>query len=72
MDRHTESGWKPDPAAAKMCELNFKINLTAFSWKPMDLATTPAALLARRLRISLWCQKQVVAGHRGRYATQGA
>ena len=26
----------------------------------------PAALLARRLRSSLWCQKQVVAGDRGR------
>ena len=32
----------------------------------MDLTTMPSALLARRLRSSLWCQKQVVAGHRGR------
>jgi len=27
----------------------------------------PAALLARRLRSRLWCQKQVVAGDRGRW-----
>jgi len=33
---------------------------------PMDLTTMPAALLARRLRSSLWCQKQVAAGHRER------
>jgi len=26
----------------------------------------PSALLARRLRSRLWCQKQVGAGHRGR------
>jgi len=34
--------------------------------RPMDRITMPAALLARRLRGSLWCQKQVVIGHRGR------
>jgi hypothetical protein len=34
----------------------------------MDRITMPAALLARRLRSSLWCQKQVVIGHRGRSA----
>jgi len=34
--------------------------------EPIDLTTMPLALLARRLRSSLWCQKQVVAGHRGR------
>jgi len=33
---------------------------------PMDRITMPAALLARRLRSSLWCQKQVVIRHRGR------
>ena len=34
MDRHTESGWKPDPTAArKICEMNFTNYLTAFSWK---------------------------------------
>jgi hypothetical protein len=32
----------------------------------MDRITMPAALLARRLLSSLWCQKQVVIGHRGR------
>ena len=32
----------------------------------IDLTTMPSALLARRLRSRLWCQKQVVAGHRGR------
>jgi len=32
----------------------------------MDRITMPAALLARRLRSSLWCQKQVVIRHRGR------
>jgi hypothetical protein len=36
--------------------------------RPMDLTTMPSALLARRLRSSLWCQKRVVAGHRGRSA----
>jgi len=36
--------------------------------RPMDRITTPAALLARRLRSSLWCQKRVVIGHRGRSA----
>ena len=40
--------------------------------EPMDLTTMPAALLARRLRSSLWCQKQVVAGHRGRSGKQYA
>jgi len=34
--------------------------------EPMDLTPMPSALLARRLRSSLWCQKQVGAGHRGR------
>ena len=33
MDQHTESGWKHDPAAPKKCEMNFRNNLTAFSWK---------------------------------------
>ena len=28
-----ESGWKHDPAAPKKCEMNFRNNLTAFSWK---------------------------------------
>ena len=32
----------------------------------IDLTTMPSALLAFRLRGSLGCQKQVVAGHRGR------
>jgi len=36
----------------------------------IDLTTMPSALLARRLRSRLWCQKQVVAGHRGRWATK--
>jgi len=35
---------------------------------PMDLTPMPSALLARRLRSRLWCQKQVGAGHRGRSA----
>ncbi len=35
---------------------------------PMHLTTMPAALLARRLRSRLWCQKQVVAGDWGRWA----
>jgi len=34
--------------------------------RAMDRITMPSALLARRLRSSLWCQKQVVIGHRGR------
>jgi len=34
--------------------------------RPMHLTTMPSALLARRLRSSLWCQKQVVASDRGR------
>jgi len=34
--------------------------------RPMDRITTPAALLARRLRSSLWCQKRVVIGDGGR------
>ena len=34
--------------------------------EPIDLTPMPSALLARRLRSSLWCQKQVGAGHRGR------
>jgi hypothetical protein len=34
----------------------------------VHLTTMPSALLARRLRSSLWCQKQVVAGDRGRSA----
>ena len=34
--------------------------------RAMDRITMPAALLARRLRSSLGCQKQVVIGHRGR------
>lgn len=38
MDRHTESGWKPDPTAArKICEMNFTNYLTAFSWKALHL-----------------------------------
>jgi len=36
--------------------------------RAMDRITMPAALLARRLRSSLWCQKQVVIGHRRRSA----
>ena len=36
--------------------------------EPMDLTTIPAGLLAFRLRSRLGCQKQVVAGHRGRSA----
>jgi len=32
----------------------------------MDLTAMPSALLARRLRGRLWCQKQVVIGDRGR------
>lgn len=34
--------------------------------EPINLTTMPSALLAFRLRSSLGCQKQVVAGHRGR------
>jgi len=34
--------------------------------EPMDRITMPSALLARRLRSSLWCQKQVVLADRGR------
>ena len=34
----------------------------------MDLTAMPSALLARRLRSRLGCQKQVGAGHRGRSA----
>jgi hypothetical protein len=33
---------------------------------PMQLTPMPLALLARRLRSSLWRQKQVVIRHRGR------
>ena len=34
MDQHTESGWKHDPTARReKCEMNFRNNLTAFSWK---------------------------------------
>jgi len=33
---------------------------------PVQLIPMPSALLARRLRSSLWRQKQVVIGHRGR------
>ena len=34
MDQHTESGWKHDPQPAReKCEMNFRNNLTAFSWK---------------------------------------
>jgi len=39
---------------------------TKYANEPMDRITMPAALLARRLRSSLWCQKRVVIGHRGR------
>jgi len=38
--------------------------------EPMDLTPMPAALLSRRLRSRLWCQKQVGAGHRGRSETK--
>lgn len=34
--------------------------------KPMHVTAMPSAPLARRLRSSLWCQKQVVAGDSGR------
>jgi len=34
--------------------------------RPMHLTPMPSALLARRLRSRLWCQKQVGAGDRGR------
>jgi len=34
--------------------------------EPMHLTPMPSALLARRLRSSLWCQKQVGASDRGR------
>ena len=37
--------------------------------RAVHLTTMPSALLARRLRSSLWCQKQVVAGDSGRWAT---
>jgi hypothetical protein len=33
MDLHTESGWKQDPTTPEDCEMNFRNNLTAFSWK---------------------------------------
>jgi len=33
---------------------------------PMELIPVPAALLARRLRSRLWCQKQAGIAHRGR------
>ena len=35
---------------------------------PMHLTPMPSALFARRLRSSLWRQKQVVIRHRGRSA----
>ena len=34
---------------------------------PLHSTTMPSALLARRLRSSLWCQKRVVASDRGRW-----
>jgi len=36
----------------------------------MHLTPMPSALLARRLRSRLWCQKQVGAGDRGRWANK--
>ena len=36
MDQHTESGWKHDPTAPReKCEMNFRNNLTTFSWKSL-------------------------------------
>jgi hypothetical protein len=35
MDQHTESGWKHDPQPDReKCEMNFRNNLTTFSWQP--------------------------------------
>jgi transposase-like protein len=41
MDRHTESGWKPDPTAAetKSTKMNLQNLLTAFSWKELKRRT---------------------------------
>jgi hypothetical protein len=44
MDRHTESGWKHDPTAPEECEMNFRNNLTAFSWKGAAANRRPIGL----------------------------
>jgi len=43
-------------------------NKTKMANRPMHLTPMPSALLARRLRSRLWCQKQVGASDRGRSA----
>ena len=49
MDQHTESGWKHDPTAPReKCEMNFRNNLTTFSWKEFLEAEMSEAIGAQK------------------------
>jgi hypothetical protein len=44
MDQHTESGWKHDPQPDReKCEMNFRNNLTTFSWQPRKYSNDQGA-----------------------------